>query len=168
LLSAWLSLSLSLSRCKEHAWCGAGRETLAAEPHVDRGLLTVVWDDAPGLQVRQTLVVVQLMSQQQNPSRRHKRPTMRTVRKHLQFCSCQHTPVPKLHMTHGLQVQSPAGDWQPITLKQNQVAVFAGETLQHATCGRIKPAVHRVVLDPATYQTVVRHLIRPRLTAFFA
>ena len=69
-------------------------------------------------------------------------------------------------MTTVLQVQSPAGDWQPITLKQNQVAVFAGETLQHATAGRIKAAMHRVVLDPAAYQTVVRRLIRPWPQAF--
>lgn len=83
----------------------------------------------------------------------------------LQSCSCHHIPVLKLHMNTGSQVQSPAGEWQPITLKQNQVAVFAGEMLQHATCGRIKAAVHRVVLDPAAYQTVMRHPICQRLQA---
>ncbi len=59
-----------------------------------------------------------------------------------------------------VQVQSPASDWQPVMLKANQVAVFAGKTLQHATAGRIPAAVHRVVLDPATYQTVVRRMSR--------
>jgi hypothetical protein len=43
-----------------------------------------------------------------------------------------------------LQVLSSAGTWQPVALTQNQVAVFAGEALEHATTGAIHAAVHRV------------------------
>ena len=64
----------------------------------------------------------------------------------------------KLLMELQMQVQSPAGGWQPVMLEANQVAVFAGETLQHATAGRIPAAAHRVFLDPATNQTGVRRM----------
>jgi hypothetical protein len=63
-----------------------------------------------------------------------------------------------LHVSTRWQVQSKAGAWQPVMLKANQLAVFAGETLQHATAGRIPAAVHRVFLDPATNQTGVRQM----------
>lgn len=43
-----------------------------------------------------------------------------------------------------MQVLSSAGIWQPVALAQSQVAVFAGETLEHATAGAIHAAVHRV------------------------
>ena len=74
-----------------------------------------------------------------------------------------HAHLQKLHVELQLQVQSPSSDiWQPVTLGANQVAVFAGETLQHATAGRIPAAVHRVFLDPAaTNQAGVRCI--PRL-----
>ncbi len=43
-----------------------------------------------------------------------------------------------------MQVLSSAGTWQPVALAQNQVAVFAGEALEHATAGAIHAALHRV------------------------
>ena len=67
-------------------------------------------------------------------------------------------------MTTRWQVQSKEGAWQPVTLEANQVAVFAGETLEHATAGRIPAAVHRVLLDPSTNQTGVRCIPYPGLT----
>ena len=42
------------------------------------------------------------------------------------------------------QVLSSAGLWQPLALDHNQVAVFAGETLEYATAGAIHAALHRV------------------------
>jgi hypothetical protein len=45
------------TRQQVRAWCVAGRESLAAEAHIDRGLLTVVWEDTPGLQARRSLLL---------------------------------------------------------------------------------------------------------------
>jgi hypothetical protein len=104
------------------------------------------------------LVFTRLMGQQQDPCCHH-------------GCSCapsDNSCSPAgagsahltLHVITHWQVQSKAGAWQPVTLEANQVAVFAGEMLQHATAGRIPAAVHRVFLDPATNQTGVRCISR--------
>ncbi|KAK9804918.1 hypothetical protein WJX72_012019 [[Myrmecia] bisecta] len=65
--------------------------TPGGQEHVDKGLLTIVYDDLPGL-----------------------------------------------------QVQSSTGEWQDVTLGKGQIAVFAGYTLERATCGLIPRALHRV------------------------
>jgi hypothetical protein len=66
-------------------------------------------------------------------------------------CNC--TPLRMLHevpyfqpscLPGSMQVLSSAGLWQPVALGPNQVAVFAGETLEHATAGAIHAALHRV------------------------
>ena len=73
-------------------------------------------------------------------------------------CTCMHTSVPccnctPLHQVSyvvtmvpagSMQVLSSAGTWQPVALGPNQVAVFAGETLEHATAGAVHAALHRV------------------------
>ena len=73
-------------------------------------------------------------------------------------CTCMHTSVTccnctPLHQVSyvvtklpagSMQVLSSAGTWQPVALGPNQVAVFAGETLKHATAGAVHAALHRV------------------------
>ncbi|KAK9804783.1 hypothetical protein WJX72_005156 [[Myrmecia] bisecta] len=65
--------------------------TPGGEAHVDKGLLTIVYDNQPGL-----------------------------------------------------QVQSSTGEWQDVVLGKDQIAVFAGHTLERATFGLIPTALHRV------------------------
>lgn len=70
------------------------------------------------------------------------------------------------------QVIGPHGSWIPLIIPGGHIAVLAGHTLERATCGLVKAAVHRVVCasikltDPLSQSLVwYMHAIRPAASA---
>lgn len=69
-----------------------------------------------------------------------------------------------------MQVRDSEGRWQDVQLGEHEVAVCCGATLQHATAGLLRPAVHRVVGQPygkagGSGRRVLHFELRPRPAA---
>lgn len=69
-----------------------------------------------------------------------------------------------------MQVRDREGRWQDVQLGEHEVAVCCGATLQHATAGLLRPAVHRVVGQPygrggGSGRRVLHFELRPRPAA---
>ena len=80
------------------------------------------------------------------------------------------SPAPQGAPLSAMQVRDSEGRWQDVQLGEHEVAVCCGATLQHATAGLLRPAVHRVVGQPygkagGSGRRVLHFELRPRPAA---
>lgn len=81
---------------------------------------------------------------------------------HNTICACAADALPNCSLASRVtvfvcqQVQKTAdGAWENLLVPEGYVAVLAGHTLEHATCGMVKAVKHRVVSTKRAVATTV-------------